>query len=145
MKIKYMHDIDETEFEAIALHKQTDNIDTAKYLYDLAQEGNDKQYNFSILNLGALMQIITISLELKQNEIQDFLKLEKEQTRIRKMEAIIKELNERINLRYDFADDTVILPALYTYNNQGYLCVDKLLFLKLLNEKEMGIDSLENV
>ena len=61
------------------------------------------------------------------------------------MNFILKELNKKINLRYDFDDDIEIVPSLYTYQGRGYIYIDKSTFVKLLYDKDIDIQTLENV
>ena len=46
------------------------------------------------------------------------------------MEKIVKELNTKINLRYEFPDDFEVIEGLYTYKNEGFLLINKTAFLK---------------
>lgn len=143
--VRYLHEVDEEKFKELAEDKNQDNIETAQFLNSLAEEYDDRRFNFSILNLGMLMQIASISLEVKQDEIESYLKLEKDSTRKRKMEMVIKELNQKVNLRYNFDEKTEIIPCLYTYQGLGYIYVDKINFLKLLNEVDIDIETIDNV
>ena len=143
--VEYLHEINKKKFEELAQKKNEDNIKSAMFLKDLAINKNDRGYNFSLLHLGMLMQIASISLEIKQDEIEGYLKLEKEETRTRKMEMIIKEINNKINLRYDFDKKTEIVSCLYTYEGLGYVCIEKLEFLMLLNEIPIDIETIDNV
>ena len=133
------------KFEELARIKNRDNFEAAKFLEELATENEDRKFNFSLLHLGILMQIASISLEIKQDEIEGYLKLEKEETRTRKMEMIIKEINNKINMRYEFDKKTEIISCLYTYKGLGYICIEKLEFLLLLNEIPIDIETIENV
>ena len=141
----YLHEVDDEQFEELARIKNRDNFEAAKFLEDLAANNEDRKFNFGLLHLGILMQIASISLEIKQDEIEGYLRLEKEETRTRKMEMIIKEINNKINLRYEFDKKTEIISCLYTYKGLGYICIEKLEFLLLLNEIPIDIETIENV
>ena len=80
-----------------------------------------------------------------EKEIESYMNLEKDKTRDRKMAFILKELNKKINLRYDLDEKTEIVTCLYTYEGRGYIYVDKSTFCKLLYEKDIDIETLENV
>ena len=58
--------------------------------------------------------------------------LEKDKAKNRRVNTILSELNTKINLRYQFDEDTVIIPCLATYNNELYLSIDKAKFVTLL-------------
>lgn len=132
----YMHEIDDTKAIELEKIRNDDNITSAQYLQELADAGEDARYNLSILNLGMSLQILAIALDIKQNEIEKLFKLQKAATRDKKMEGIIKELNEKINLRYEFDEKEELIPVLYTYNGEGHFVFEKTKFLKLLNQEE---------
>ena len=143
--VSYLHEINKKKFEELAREKNEDNIRASMFLKDLAINKQDRKFNFSLLHLGILMQIASISLEIKQDEIEGYLKLEKEETRTRKMEMIIKEINNKINTRYEFDKGTEIISCLYTYEGLGYICIEKTQFLILLNEIPIDIETIENM
>ena len=116
-----------------------------EFLQDFIDNIDDRRFNFTLLNLGTVMKICAIELDFKSDEIEHSLKLEKDKARNRKMNFILKELNKKINLRYDFDEETEIVPSLYTYDGRGYIYVDKTTFVKLLYEKDIDIETLENV
>lgn len=142
---KYLHDIDEEKFNELYEAKIADNEDCMKWLQKFIDDKDDRRFNFTLLNLGTLMKICAIELEFKSDEIDNILKLEKGRTRTRKMTFIIRELNKKINLRYEFDEETEIIPSLYTYKGNGYIYVDKQTFIKLLYQKDIDIENLENV
>lgn len=133
---RYYHQIDEEQFNEFTKQRKQDNIDSASYLSELAALGLDAKYNLSILHLGMTLQILATALDIKQNEIEKLFKLEKDETRNKKMESIVKELNEKVNLRYGFDEKTEVVPYLYTYKDNGYFMFDKTQFLLLLNEEK---------
>lgn len=143
--VKYLHDIDEEKFNELYESKLEDNKDVMDWFQKFLDERDDRRFNFVLLNLGTVMKICAIELEFKQEEIENALNLEKERTRDRKMNFILKELNKKINLRYDFDDDIEIVPSLYTYQGRGYIYIDKSTFVKLLYDKDIDIQTLENV
>lgn len=145
MMSKYLHDIDEEKFNELYEAKLSDNNDVMKWLQKFIDDKDDRRFNFTLLNIGTLMKICAIELEFKQDEIESTLQLEKERTRDRKMNFVLKELNKKINLRYDFDEEVEIVPSLYTYKERGYIYIDKTTFVKLLYEKDIDIETLENV
>lgn len=142
---EYLHNIDEEKFDDMYQDKINDNKEVMTWLDKFIKDNDDRRFNFTLLNLGTVMKICAIELELKEKEIESCLSLEKDKTRDRKMAFLLKELNKKINLRYDFDDDVEIVPCLYTYNGNGYIFVDKSKFVKLLYEKDIDIETLENV
>ncbi len=142
---KYLHDIDEQTFNELFESKLADNKNVMKFLQEFIDNKDDRRFNFTLLNLGTVMKICAIELDFKLDEIENSLKLEKDKARNRKMNFILKELNKKINLRYDFNEETEIVSSLYTYKGRGYIYVDKTTFVKLLYEKDIDIETLENV
>ena len=143
--VKYLHDIDEEKFNELYEAKLEDNRKVMEFLQEFIDNKDDRRFNFTLLNLGTVMKICAIELDFKSDEIEHSLKLEKDKARNRKMNFILKELNKKINLRYDFDEETEIVPSLYTYDGRGYIYVDKTTFVKLLYEKDIDIETLENV
>lgn len=141
----YLHDVEEEKFNELFEDKIKDDKDVLDFLTQCYESKDDRRFNFTLLNLGTVMKICAIELELKGKEIEDYLKLDKDRTRDRKMAFILKELNRKINLRYDFDEETEIVTCLYTYEGNGYIYVDKSTFCKLLFEKDIDIETLENV
>ncbi|MBO5180174.1 MAG: hypothetical protein J6B87_07520 [Clostridia bacterium] len=141
----YLHDVEEEKFNELFEDKIEDDRDVLDFLTQCYERKDDRRFNFTLLNLGTVMKICAIELELKGKEIEDYLKLDKDRTRDRKMAFILKELNRKINLRYDFDEGTEIVTCLYTYEGNGYIYVDKSTFCKLLFEKDIDIETLENV
>lgn len=142
---KYYHDIDDEQYEKLKVCKLDDNNKVAQIFIDLAEEQNDIGFNTCLLHLGMLMQIIAAALSIKRNEIDELMETDNNASRQRKMEIIIKELNEKINLRYEFDDNMEILKALYTYKGEGYLYIDKTKFMSLILEKSNDIESLDKI
>lgn len=142
---QYLHEIDKELFDDLAQKKIDDDKKVLDFLTKCYENKDDRRFNFTLLNLGTVMKICAIELELKQDEIENYLRLDKQRTRDKKMTFILKELNKKINLRYDFEDSTEIIPCLYTYEKNGYIYVDKELFCNLLYQKDIDVETLENV
>lgn len=143
--IEYLHEVDENRFEELANRKLKDDSQVLKILDACLLDNDDRRFNFLLLNLGTIMKICAIELEIKQDEIEKYLRLEKERTRNKKMDFILKELNKKINLRYGFDEKTEIVPYLYTYQGNGYIYVDKATFCRLLQEVDIDVETLDNV
>lgn len=142
---EYLHEVTKEKFDEIFQCKLKDDKDVIDFLQQCYENQDDRRFNFCLLNIGTIMKICAAELEFKTEEIESYLKLEKDRTRDRKMAFIVKELNKKINLRYDFHENTEIVPFLYTYENRGYIYVDKSLFCRLLYDVDIDIETLENV
>lgn len=88
--------------------------------------------NFALLNIGTLLQTTSIFFELKQNEIESALSLEKDKIRDRRMKEMVRELNEKINLRYGLDPESEIIEKIYIYEGQSYLLINKFNFITVL-------------
>lgn len=142
---KFLYEVDDEKFEELAQARHDDNQDVISYLIALVNEKDDRRFNFTILNLGEVMKICAIELNLKSEEIEGYLKLEKSKIRDRRMNNIIKELNQKLNLRFNFSEETEIVPSLYTYKGVGYIYIDKIGFCNLLNDVNIDIETLSNL
>lgn len=142
---KFLYEVDEEKFKELADARFEDNADVCNYLSSLIEKNDDRRFNFTILNLGTVMQICSIELDFKQEEITKYLRLQKKQIRDRRMGNILKELNQKLNMRFDFDDDVEIVPCLYTYKGVGYIYIDKIGFCNKLDEIDIGIETLENL
>ena len=99
------------EFGALQYRQKKDDDNLKKHIQSL----NHKELNFTILNLGNMLQVCAMYFEIKQDNIESYLKLEKERLRISRMETIVKELNQSINLRFEFDEDSEIVLGLFNY------------------------------
>lgn len=141
----FLYEVDDEKFEELGKRRFSDNKNVVAYLQELLDKGDDRRFNFTILNLGEVMKICAIELNLKANEIESYLMLEKSKMRDRRMNTIVKELNEKLNLRFNFEEDTEIVSHLYTYKGVGYIYINKTKFCSLLNDFDIDIDTLSNL
>ena len=116
------------EFGALQYRQKKDDDNLKKHIQSL----NHKELNFTILNLGNMLQVCAMYFEIKQDNIESYLKLEKERLRISRMETIVKELNQSINLRFEFDEDIEIVLGLFIYEGQSYIAIDKMKFVSEL-------------
>lgn len=123
---------DKEEFDANVLEQYADDAKLVEILDKLVQDGKHKELNFSLVGMGTMLQTLSIFLKLKTDEINDILKLEKDRIRQRRMNIIINEVNEKINLKYDFEEETAIVKKIFIYDNQSYMIIDKVKFIELL-------------
>lgn len=133
----------EEEFTELQLLQMEDDKKFVQNLNDFMENEQHRHLNFVLINVGNLLKICSIYLDMKAEKIEQFLKIEKLQTRNRKMNNVVSELNEKINLRYEFDDNTEIIEELYVFEGNGYIKINKSKFLELLLEKDM-IDPADN-
>lgn len=141
----FLYEVDAEKARELSDARFKDNAEVCNYLHSLIEKNDDRRFNFTILNLGEVMKISAIEINLKQEEIQKNLKLEKEQIRDRRMSTIVKELNHKLNMRFDFDEDISIVKCLYTYNGIGHIFIDKMGFCELLDQSDISIEHLEKI
>lgn len=128
----------EKRFEEIKNDKRFDNQSLISFLNTLYQEDNHKDINLLLLNVGGLLKVIAIYFKLKEDEVQKILEIDDTVEQNRKFITIIKEINEKINLRYEFPTNLKIVQKIYLYEKQMYLLVNKMLFVnKIFNKKDL--------
>lgn len=93
-----------------------------------------KEFNFAILNIGDLLKTISIYFGFIDPQIQEAIK--NKQGTSRKMNKFIRDLNQKINLRYELDEDLSIVENLVLYNGELYLFVNKNKFLEILLDEE---------
>lgn len=131
------------EHSQLQLQEDSNVID---FLQTLVEKENHKEFNFVILNLGVLLQTISVFFNLKEKEINNILELRSSSVQQRKITVIINEINEKINLKYDFDENTEIITKIFVYQENSYLMINKVSFLKLLlGTKFMDENNMENI
>lgn len=131
MKIFYNIDSEE-DFENFMARQHDDDV----LLKEKFAEYSHRQFNFCLINIGIMLDIVRGYFHFERDRItDDIMSLEKDKIRNRRINKIVRDLNEKINLRYEFDEDTMIVPSLAVYNNEAYLLIDKCLFVDLILEK----------
>ncbi|WP_296848118.1 hypothetical protein [uncultured Methanobrevibacter sp.] len=131
MKIFYNIDSEE-DFENFMARQHDDDV----LLKEKFAEYSHRQFNFCLINIGIMLDIVRGYFHFERDRItDDIMNLEKDKIRNRRINKIVRDLNEKINLRYEFDEDTMIVPSLAVYNNEAYLLIDKCLFVDLILEK----------
>lgn len=131
MKIFYNIDSEE-DFENFMARQHDDDA----LLKEKFAEYSHRQFNFCLINIGIMLDIVRGYFHFERDRItDDIMNLEKDKIRNRRINKIVRDLNEKINLRYEFDEDTMIVPSLAVYNNEAYLLIDKCLFVDLILEK----------
>ena len=131
MKIFYNID-NEEEFENFMARQHDDDALLKEKFADFSH----RQFSFCLLNVGVMLDIIRGYFHFERDRItNDIMSLEKDKIKNRRINKIVRDLNEKINLRYEFDEDTMIVPSLAVYNNEAYLLIDKCLFVDLILDK----------
>ena len=131
MKIFYNIDSEE-DFENFIARQHDDDV----LLKEKFAEYSHRQFNFCLINIGIMLDIVRGYFHFERDRItNDIMSLEKDKIKNRRINKIVRDLNEKINLRYEFDEDTMIVPSLAVYNNEAYLLIDKCLFVDLILEK----------
>ena len=131
MKIFYNIDSEE-DFENFIARQHDDDA----LLKEKFAEYSHRQFNFCLINIGIMLDIVRGYFHFERDRItNDIMSLEKDKIKNRRINKIVRDLNEKINLRYEFDEDTMIVPSLAVYNNEAYLLIDKCLFVDLILEK----------
>lgn len=120
------------EFEALQHRQIQDDEHIKKHIQSL----NHKELNFALLNLGNMLQICAMYFEVKQENIESYLKLEKDRLKNTRMKTIVEELNQSLNLRFDLPEGTEVILGLFIYEGQSYISIDKMLFLSELQKHD---------
>lgn len=141
--MEYHHEVNNEQIEEFNANKILDNLNVLDFLYNYTE--NIEQFNSYLFHLGQLVQIVSIQLKFKQNIINTIFEENSEKSIKRKMMNIMKDLNETINLRYNFPEDTEIVSDLYFIDNKGCIVLNKRLFIELITDTELVVDELKNV
>ena len=130
--MKFYDITEKSEFDDF-IQKQYDDDEKLKQKF---MELSHKEFNFCLINMGIMLDIIRGYFYFERQKINEtIVQLEKDKIKNRRGNKILKDLNQKINLRFELDEDSLIIPALAIYDGEGYLMVDKCLFIDLLLEK----------
>ena len=104
-------------------------------LKEMFLEMSHKEFQFALINIGTMLNIVLQYFTFEEQKIKDIQQFNRASTRSRKVNKMIKELNEKINLRYEFDEDTPIISSMCLYCDEAYLLINKTLFTKLIIAK----------
>lgn len=110
-----------------------DDEKTKKYLDNLEH----KEFISALLNLGTLIETISIYMGFIEDQINETIKNTSTQSRNRKMNKFIKDLNIKINLEYDFDETTVIVEDCVLFEGEVFIFFSKSQFLKVKKLQDM--------
>lgn len=131
----------ETEEEFAAFLEQQKNDD--EKLKAIFEKQSHKAFQFSLINVGIMLDIVRGYFHFERQKLEDnIINLEKDKIKHRRVNSMLKELNQKINLRFQLSEDTVIIPSLCIYKDEGYLMINKSLFVELLIKEAEKADIL---
>jgi len=88
-----------------------------------------RKFNFSLINIGIMLDIVRTYFKIEKDKLNDTLKLDKDKIKTRRINKMVSELNEKINLRYELDEETMIVPYIFIYQDEAYLMINKCLFV----------------
>lgn len=123
---------DEEEFQNFIQKQIKDDNNLRKYLDNC----NHKEFTFTILSVGTLLNTVATYFGFVKEQLDDAITLN-ENLRSRKISKIIKDLNEKINNRYDFEKDTTVIESVVLYQGELYVYINKSKFVRTLEIKSI--------
>ena len=114
--------------------KQFDDDEKVKRYLDSLEH---KEFISALLHLGTLIETISIYMDFIRDQIDDTIKNTSAQSRNRKMNKFIKDLNIKINLEYDFDEKTVIIEDCILFEDEIFIFFNKSQFLKTIELQNM--------
>lgn len=122
----------EEEFKNFVQKQVKDDNNLRKYLDNC----NHKEFTFTILNLGTLLNTVATYFNFVKEQLDEAITLN-ENLRSRKISKIVKDLNEKINDRYDFEKQTNVIESVILYNGELYVYINKSKFIRTLEIKSI--------
>ena len=122
----------EEEFKNFVQKQVKDDNNLRKYLDNC----NHKEFTFTILNLGTLLNTVATYFNFVKEQLDEAITLN-ENLRSRKISKIVKDLNEKINDRYDFEKQTNVIESVILYNEELYVYINKSKFIRTLEIKSI--------
>ncbi len=127
----------EEEFDVFVQQQHNDDDKLRKIFADQSH----RAFQYSLINVGIMLDIVRGYFYFERQKLEDnIIKLDKDKVKNRRVNSMLKELNQKINLRFDLDEDTVVIPSLIVYQDEGYLMIDKSLFVELLIKKAEEAD-----
>ena len=90
----------------------------------------------ALADLGTLIDTVAIYLDFIKPQIDETIKNKNLNSRNRKMNKFIKDINTKINLEYGFDKDTVVVEEGVLFDGELYLFISKAHFIKSMDLKE---------
>ncbi|MBR6515613.1 MAG: hypothetical protein IKT40_02025 [Bacilli bacterium] len=117
--------------------KRDDDDAKVKKYFDQCNHGD---FVSSLLHLGSLLDTMGMYFDFINDQLEDARKMENKRSQKRKINKFIKDLNEKINLEYDFDKDTVIIEEIVLFNDKFFVFFDKSHFIKTIGLKEISYE-----
>lgn len=117
--------------------KRLDDDEKIKKYFDKC---NHKDFVSAILHLGSLLDTIAIYCDFVRDQLQDAIDNSVPKNQKRKLNKFVRDLNEKINLEYNFPDDTVIIEEVILFNGELFLFFDKSNFVKTIGLKDISYE-----
>lgn len=120
----------EEEFKDF-IEKQNENDSNVK---EFLKNCGHKDFVFTLIRLGTLLNTIATYTSFVQEQLNSAILLE-ENSRNRKISKIAKDLNEKINEKYNFEKDVSVIELIVLYDGELYMFINQLKFIKNLEIK----------
>lgn len=132
--MKIFNNLTENEeaFKIFMDKQQEDDNNVKKYLNDCSH----KDFVFTLIRLGTLLNTVATYTGFVQEQLNNAIKLDNN-LRNRKISKIVKDLNEKINDKYNFEKSTTIIESVVLYDNELYMFINQFKFIKTLEVKEI--------
>lgn len=137
MSKNFKHIKTEEEFDEF-VKMQHDDDDKLKEIF---ANQSHRAFQYSLINIGVMLDIVRGYFYFEKQKLEEsIIQLEKEKVKNRRVNSMLKELNQKINLRFELDEDTVIIPSLVIYEDEGYLFINKSLFVELIVQRAEDAD-----
>lgn len=127
----------EEEFN-VFVEMQHDDDDKLREIF---ANQSHRAFQYSLINVGIMLDIVRGYFHFERQKLEDnIIQLEKDKVKNRRVNSMLKELNQKINLRFELDEDTNVISSLVIYEEEGYLMINKSLFVELLIKKAEEAD-----
>ena len=117
--------------------KRSDDDEKIKKYFD---ECNHKDFISAMLHLGSLLDTIAIYCDFSRNWLQEAIENNNSRSQKRRFNKFVRDLNEKINLEYDFPDDTITIEEIVLFDGELFLFFDKSNFIKNIGLKKISYE-----
>lgn len=117
--------------------KRSDDDEKIKKYFE---ECNHKDFISALLHLGSLLDTIAIYCDFVRDQLQEAIENNNSRNQKRKFNKFVRDLNEKINLEYDFPDDTITIEEIILFDGELFLFFDKSNFIKNVGLKKISYE-----
>ena len=118
----------EDEFEVFMKKVHDDDENIKKLLEDCSH----RDFNAIIMHLGVFLDTVATYSDFMEEYLAEVVKL-KGNSRDKKLNKFIRDLNKKINNEYNFSDDIFLVEEGVLFDNQLYLFINKSHFIKTMD------------